>query len=119
LKTPRQLADAYERYATLISAQLEAVERNEVEALEALFQQRARLAEEIDAIASSQADLAADEEARQQLERCYAADLRLRARLSTIRDGAMSGVRQLAERRIAARTYTGVAVQGSKLDVEL
>jgi len=68
------LADAYERYAALIIAQLEAIERDEVDALELLSEQRARLADEIDAIASTQADLAADEEARQQLERCLAAD---------------------------------------------
>jgi hypothetical protein len=119
VKRPRRLADAYERYAALIIAQLEAVERGEVDALETLFEQRARLADEIEAIAVAQENLSADEEARQQLERCQAADLRLRARLGAIRDGALSGVRQLAERRLAARTYTGSAVQGSKLDVEL
>jgi hypothetical protein len=116
---PPRLADAYQRYAALIIAQLEAVERGEVDALEPLFQERAQLADEIDAIPATPEELAADEEARQQLERCQAADLRLRARLGAIRDGAMQDVRQLGERRAAARTYAGSPVQGSKLDVEL
>ncbi len=115
-----RLADAYARYAALIIAQLEALEAGDIEALEPLARQRADVAGEIEETTAAAGDEArTDVAARVQLERCHAADVRLRARLGTLRADALAAVRRIGRDAAAARSYIDVAPPGARLDVEL
>lgn len=115
-----RLADAYARYAGLVVAQLEALEAGDLDALEPLARRRAELAGEIERTAAEAPDAArSDVAARVQLERCHTADVRLRARLGTLRADALAAVRRIGRDTAAARSYVNSALPGARLDVEL
>lgn len=120
MSTASPLADAYARYAGLVVAQLEALEAGDLEALEPLARRRADLAGEIEQAAAGVPDAARYAvDVRVQLERCHAADVRLRARLGTLRADALAAVRRIGRDTAAARSYVHAALPGARLDVEL
>lgn len=112
-----RLTDAFERYGAVIAAQIEALEAGEFEALENLADERDALAAAIEREAATGAG--DDAGLRAILERCHAADVRLRAKIATLRAGALDAVHRSARDATAARSYAGSAPQGAKLDIEL
>ncbi len=114
-----RLADAFERYATLIVAQLQALEQGDLDALEPLGQERDTLAGEIDSLLNEAPHLAEQPDARLQLQRCNAADQRFRARLAVLRGDTRTAVLRERQDAEAMRVYAGAEPPGSRLDIEL
>ena len=115
------LADAYARYAALISAQLEAVQQGDVETLGVLDRQRDLLAGEIDALrmGGPVPDPVEAAEAMRQIKTCLESDHRLRQHLSELQDEVLGTAQRLDHQRSAMRVYAGLASAGSNLDVSL
>jgi hypothetical protein len=115
----RPLADAYERYAALIRAQLDALARGELDALEPLGRTREELSGTIDRLVEADPEGHADPRVRELIERCRADDVHLRHQLARLRAETLNGIRDAGRSREAARAYVGPLPSGSRLDVEL
>ena len=116
----RQAADAWARYAALITAQIEALDRDEFEMVGMLGQQREQLAgeiEELDLDGTEAADLA---EIRQQMATCSEADQLLRQRLDELHQENVAGTRRVDRWRKALNVYSSRGRPGSAaIDVKL
>ena len=111
------LEDAFDRYAALIAAQIEALDTGDLDALEPLARRRDELAAEIERAAE---DAGTDDPAvRVALDRCRAADVRLRAKIATLRTHALDAVHRAARDASAARSYAGPAAPGAPGALEL
>jgi molecular chaperone GrpE (heat shock protein) len=113
---PQSMADAYGRYAALIHAQLDALERGDVDAIEPLARERDSLAWQIDSLDSAEQEIG---ETRRQLERCLQADLRLRRRLETLQAEVQNSTRRLDHDRAGLRIYARAGIAGGTVDVSL
>lgn len=116
----RSLADAYGRYAALITLQLEAIDRGDLDALEPLAQQRDLLADEIDVLrAAGTSDAAELNAAVRSLESCIQADLQLRSRLEKLQAEIVRRSGRADRDRVAIRTYAEAAASGGTIDFSL
>lgn len=111
----RRRKDAYSRYASLLSDQLEALDAGDIERVSELSDER----DEIAAILEDQEDedlppapedpgeetraLASD--VRSRLERCVELDADVRERLKKIRDETLDAIRTSRDREEEARAY--------------
>ena len=116
--------EAYERYAALVRAQIDALERGDLDAFGMLLRQREALARELDgpACAGPEAGAATAQHAaalREALERCAEADRRLLERLRAMRDEARGRLRRLEARRPRIGAYVRSGPRAPRLDVRL
>ena len=111
-----RLEQAFERYAAVIAAQIEALDAGDLDALEPLARRRDELAAEIERATE---DAGTDPAVRVALDRCRTADVRLRAKIATLRTHALDAVHRAARDASAARSYAGPATPGARLDIEL
>jgi len=100
-----RVADAYARYAELITAQIDALDRDEIEMLDGLGRQRAQLAEEIEAVGLDPSDPGSLAEVRRQMATCLEADLHLRQRLEVMHQENVVGTRRVDRWRKALSAY--------------
>ena len=115
-----KLADAYGRYATLISAQLEALDAGDSSAFEDLSRERDALADTIDAIHEQERPAHGQlEELRTLVQQCVNADRKLRARLEQLRSEHLGQAKQIEANRAAIRSYVPAAQAGNRLDLRL
>jgi hypothetical protein len=118
MKPHGRLADAYGRYAAIITAQLEAVEKGDDGTFAELAGQRDALATAIELHDDVMGDAEAAE-VRRQIEACLQADLRLRDRLDRIHAESLSATRQIDRNRAAIRSYAQPDAHGGRLDLSL
>jgi hypothetical protein len=110
------IADAWGRYAALIGAQIGALERGDIDAIEPLARERDTLAWQIEAMGGNTAGRA---EARRHVEACLQADSRLRQRLEALQAEVTSSNRRLDHDRAGLRVYTRAAMAGGTVDLSL
>jgi len=110
------LADAYGRYAALITDQLAAIERGDETAFEIATRQRDLLARSIDGMNSDALDAEEALEVRRQVDACLDADHQLRDRLGSIHAESLAAARRLEGNRAAIRSYATHVPAGSRLD---
>ena len=114
------LADAYGRYASLIAAQLDALDAGDSSAFENLSRERDALADTIDAIHAHERPAHGQlEELRALVQTCVNADKRLRARLDALRSEHLGQAKQIDANRAAIRSYVPAAHAGKRLDLRL
>jgi hypothetical protein len=116
--------EAYERYAALVRAQIDAVERGDLDAFGALVRQREALARELDGPAYARLEpVAATAQRaaalREALERCAEADRRLLERLHAMRAEARDRLRRLEARGPRIGAYLRGGPRAPRLDVRL
>lgn len=115
------LADAYARYADLITAQIDAIESGDHDVFVSLTQERDQVARDIDGMHAedpvSSAETAREE--RPRLEAALAADVQLREKLSAIQHESLDGARSIDRNRDAIRSYGAPAETGARLDLSL
>jgi hypothetical protein len=116
--------EGYVRYAALVRAQIQALERGDLDAFGTLLRQRDALARELGGAAPAGAEPAAGTAGhaavlREALERCAEADRRLLERLHAMRAEARAGLRRLEERRSRIGAYLRGGPQAPRLDVRL
>ena len=116
--------EAYERYATLVRAQIDALERGDLDAFGTLLRQRDALARELGGPAHAApapgAAMAQHAAAlREALERCAEADRRLLERLHAMRAEARDRLRRLEARRPRIGAYLRSGPRAPRLDVRL
>jgi hypothetical protein len=100
-----RMADAYARYAGLIAAQLQALDRDAFDEVSLLGAQRERLASEIEALQLDGAGPDALEEIHHGLAACMEADAELRIRLDRHREASMIGARRANRWRMVLRRF--------------
>lgn len=113
------LADAYSRYAELITAQISAVEAGDLEAFATFTRERDAIARSIDSI-HAQDPGSASELARSllpQLEAALVLDVRLRERLEAIHHESLAGAQSIHRNRGAIRSYSTPAEAGARFDL--
>lgn len=129
----RVRAEAFERYASLLLQQVEALDREDLATYERLAGDRDVLAGNIDALDTvislppdrpATLDGDADPHAVEvriaaALERCARDDARLQLRLHAMRDAALAATVALKRGRGAALAYAGGNRPGTSFDVDL
>jgi hypothetical protein len=100
-----RVADAYARLAELIMAQVDALDRDEIETLDVLGRQRAQLADEIEAIGLDPSDPGSLAEVRRQMATCLEADMHLRQRLEVMHQENVVGTRRVDRWRKSLSVY--------------
>lgn len=111
------LADAYSRYARLITGQIEALERDDLLAVETLAGQRDHLAGAIDALrTTSQGTDASEDAVLCVVESCLQADVRLRRRLEQLQAQLHRSAGRIDRDRAAMRVYAAAASAGGTVD---
>ncbi len=120
MRAPRRIADAYGRYATLIAAQLAAVEAGDESGFESLADERDRLAAAIMTL-QDEDEVSAEEavEVRRQIESCLEADVRLRARMEALHARSLAAAKQVDGNRAAIKSYAGATPTGARVDFSL
>ncbi len=120
----RERLDACTRYAALVYEQLEALDRDDLDAFAALARERDTLARQVEGVGAIEPDTApADAEAdlaaalREVLYRCAEADGRLLERLRALRDAARDGLQHLEARRSGIQAYVATGRAPASLDV--
>ena len=120
----RERLDACTRYAALVYEQLEALDRDDLDAFAALARERDALARRIEGagaadqtVASGDAEGGLAAALREVLERCAEADRRLLERLRAMRDAARGALHQLEERRSGIHAYVAAGRAPMSLDV--
>jgi hypothetical protein len=120
----RERLDACTRYAALVYEQIEALNRDDLEAFATLARERDALARRIDAAGEPGPAVAAGDASpdlaaalRQVLDRCVEADGRLLERLRALRDEARDGLQRLEARRSQIHAYVAAGRAPAKLDV--
>jgi hypothetical protein len=113
------LADAYGRYAELISAQLEAVDAGDLDTFARFAHERTAVARAIDDIHAEDPEVSADvaQAMLPKLEAALLLDVRLRERLELIHDASLDGARSIDRNRVAIRSYGTPAEAGANFDL--
>jgi hypothetical protein len=119
VKPARRITDAWARYAELISAQLDALEEDEIELVDALGRQRQQLADEIETLGFDGSDSEALAEVRRQVAACREADTVLRQRLASRHEENVVGTRRVDRWRKALHGYARGLPGAAAIDVKL
>jgi len=114
----RRVVEAWARYAALVTSQLEALDRDEIETVGLIGTQRDQLAAEIDRLEFDGTDPATLEEVRRQLATCIDADALLRERLELLRRENVVDTRRVDRWRGALRTYSRGHPGAAAIDVK-
>jgi hypothetical protein len=104
MRTAHPVAEAYARYNALITSQLEALDRDELETVGLLGTQRAQLAAEIDRLGFDLEHPEVLDEVRRQLATCIDGDTQLRERLEALRRENVMSARRMDRWHKALRT---------------
>jgi hypothetical protein len=121
MKRHTGFADAYARYAELISAQLAAIDSGDLDSFTALTRERQDLATAIDGMHATDPAASADSAylAMPGLEAALAADGKLREKLAAIQHDSLDGARSIDRNRDAIRSYASHAEPGTQVDLSL
>jgi hypothetical protein len=121
MKRRTGFADAYSRYADLISAQLAAIDAGDLDSFTTLTRERRDLATAIDGMHAADPAAGADiaTVAIPGLEAALAADARLREKLAAIQHDSLDGARSIDRNRDAIRSYASHAEPGTQVDLSL
>lgn len=119
MKRRTGLADAYARYAELISAQLDAIEAGDLDAFAGFTRERDAVARSIDSIHAEDPAAGTDiaSELLPRLEAALTLDVRLRERLDRIHEESLAGAQSIDRNRAAIRSYGAPAGAGTNLDL--
>lgn len=119
--------DPYVRYTAVLTAQLEALDADDLARFAELADERDLLAREMDATGASGAPAAADraidetarESVRGTLETCVDLDRRILERLRGLREETLRAIRELDARRPRVRGYVHATAPAMHVDVRL
>lgn len=119
MTAPRRPADAWARYAELVTAQLEALDSDELELVDALGRQREQLAAEIERIGLDASDAEGLAEVKRHMAASVEADVSLRQRLELAHRENADGTQRVSRWRAALHEYSRGLPGTGAVDVKL